>query len=335
MVRYACKNSKPNIRSLIKDPIINTKDFSYISRMGQVDIIGDIHGYADHLERLLQKMGYARKNGAYAHSERTALFVGDYIDRGPKIPETLQIVRAMVDNGSAIALMGNHEYNAICFHLEHKSGGHLRKHTIKNIKQHADTLLQFQNQQGDYESYIKWFMSLPLWYEDSDIRAVHACWDQDNLSQLEATVGGNQLDEETIRNSCQKDHPLHRLVDETLKGKEVAMPLGQSFFDKDGHERHHIRTKWWLNPASTTYREISILPMDDRLPDSPVAAADNTHYARDEKPVFFGHYWLRGEPNLFGTNLCCLDFSVAKGGYLTAYRFNGEYSLMNKHFCYV
>lgn len=44
------------------------------------------------------------------------IFLGDFIDRGPKIRETLQIVRAMVDAGTALAVMGNHEYNAICFH---------------------------------------------------------------------------------------------------------------------------------------------------------------------------------------------------------------------------
>jgi predicted MPP superfamily phosphohydrolase len=77
-----------------------------------IDIIGDIHGHADKLEALLQKLGYAKHNGAYAHPEHTVLFVGDYIDRGPKIRETLEIVKAMVESLNALALMGNHEYNA-------------------------------------------------------------------------------------------------------------------------------------------------------------------------------------------------------------------------------
>ena len=67
------------------------------------DLIGDIHGHADKLEALLKKLGYATTNGYYTHPGRKALFVGDYIDRGPKIPETLQLVRGMVDNDSAIA----------------------------------------------------------------------------------------------------------------------------------------------------------------------------------------------------------------------------------------
>ena len=62
-----------------------------------IDLIGDIHCHADQLEALLQKLGYTKHNGAYAHPEHTVLFVGDYIDRGPKIRETLEIVKAMVD----------------------------------------------------------------------------------------------------------------------------------------------------------------------------------------------------------------------------------------------
>lgn len=78
----------------------------------------------------------AKAKSYYAHPGRKVLFVGDYIDRGPKIWETLELVRRMVDNDSAIALMGNHEYNALCFHFKKTGGGHLRKHLIKNIVQH-------------------------------------------------------------------------------------------------------------------------------------------------------------------------------------------------------
>ena len=62
------------------------------------DFIGDIHGYADKLEELLVKMGYTLKGNGYVHPNRKVFFVGDYIDRGPKIKKTLKIVRSMVDN---------------------------------------------------------------------------------------------------------------------------------------------------------------------------------------------------------------------------------------------
>ena len=96
------------------------------------DIIGDIHGHADHLTMLLESMDYKLTDQGYYNNNRKVLFVGDYIDRGPKIRETLSIVKTMVDNGQAIALMGNHEYNAICYNTVGADGEYLRKHTVKN-----------------------------------------------------------------------------------------------------------------------------------------------------------------------------------------------------------
>jgi len=69
-----------------------------------IDLIGDIHGHADKLEELLLKLDYKKINGAYSHRNRKVLFVGDYIDRGPKIRKTLEIVKSMVDCDNAIAL---------------------------------------------------------------------------------------------------------------------------------------------------------------------------------------------------------------------------------------
>ncbi len=57
------------------------------------DFIGDIHGHADKLEALLQQLGYQLVDGVYTHPQRKVIFVGDYIDRGPKIRETLQIIK--------------------------------------------------------------------------------------------------------------------------------------------------------------------------------------------------------------------------------------------------
>ena len=74
------------------------------------DIIGDIHGHADRLIQLLEELGYKNSNGNYRHTEteRKAIFVGDFIDRGPKIKQTLEIVKSMVDNDAAYAVLGNH-----------------------------------------------------------------------------------------------------------------------------------------------------------------------------------------------------------------------------------
>lgn len=302
-----------------------------------IDFIGDIHGHADTLEALLLKLGYTKSNGAYTHPERNVLFVGDYIDRGPKIRETLQLVRAMTERGSAIALMGNHEYNALCFHFQETDGGHLRKHLIKNIIQHYETLKQFQNRQEEYEDYLEWFKSLPLYYETDRFRAVHACWDNSNIAYLRKTLVNNRLTDDLIYQSVKKETALHEAVEQTLKGKEMKMPDGLFFTDKDGTKRTEIRIKWWEDPAAATYKSYSVEPIDN-LPVQPVALSaikSTDFYGNDDKNVFFGHYWLKGEPALYRNNICCLDYSVAKGGKLVAYRLHDDNTLVNTNFVYV
>lgn len=128
-----------------------------------IDLLGDVHGHAEKLEELLMKMGYIAKGGIYSHPDRKVLFVENYIDRVPKIRETLQIIKAVVENENAIAFMGNHENNALCFHFQEPEGGHLRKYQFNIIIQHYETLKQFQNRQREYEDYIEWFKTLPLY----------------------------------------------------------------------------------------------------------------------------------------------------------------------------
>ncbi|MBP9133506.1 MAG: metallophosphoesterase [Saprospiraceae bacterium] len=302
-----------------------------------MDFIGDIHGHADKLEEILLKLGYEKNKGVFAHPERKVLFVGDYIDRGPKIKETLQIVKSMVDSNNAIALMGNHEYNALCFHFQETEGGHLRKHLIKNIIQHYETLKQFQNKQREYEDYLEWFKTLPLYYETDTFRAVHACWENSNIEYLRKKLVNDRLTDELIYQSVKKGSKFNEVLDQTLKGKEMRMPEGLFFFDKDGTKRTEIRIKWWEDPSKMTYKSISVEPIDN-LPEKPVELAElksSTFYSDHDKKVFFGHYWLKGKPILYRENICCLDYSVAKGGKLVAYSLNGETILDNKNLNYV
>ena len=77
------------------------------------DLIGDIHGHADELVRLLELLGYEKNQGTYRHTERKVIFLGDFIDRGPEIRQVLETVRPMVEAGHALAVMSNHELNAL------------------------------------------------------------------------------------------------------------------------------------------------------------------------------------------------------------------------------
>lgn len=87
---------------------------------GPFDVIGDVHGCADELEELLAQLGYERTSHAVADSlwgdvvyrhpaGRKAVFVGDLVDRGPRVLDTLRIVRNMVEHGSGLCVPGNHD----------------------------------------------------------------------------------------------------------------------------------------------------------------------------------------------------------------------------------
>ncbi|GAA3758589.1 polynucleotide kinase-phosphatase [Spinactinospora alkalitolerans] len=82
---------------------------------GPFDVIGDVHGCRVELEELLTDLGYAierdglgRAVGA-RHPDRTAVFVGDLVDRGPDTPGVLRLVMGMVADGDALCVSGNHE----------------------------------------------------------------------------------------------------------------------------------------------------------------------------------------------------------------------------------
>ena len=87
------------------------------------DIIGDIHGHARTLEALLGRLGYSLFDGVYRHPERKVIFLGDFIDRGPHQRGVIRIVRPMIERGSALAVMGNHEFNAIAYATPRSGGG--------------------------------------------------------------------------------------------------------------------------------------------------------------------------------------------------------------------
>jgi len=77
---------------------------------GPFDVVGDVHGCADELEALLDALGYARDAaGVYRHPTRRLAFVGDLVDRGPRVPDVLRVAMDAADAGAAFCVPGNHD----------------------------------------------------------------------------------------------------------------------------------------------------------------------------------------------------------------------------------
>ena len=303
------------------------------------DIIGDIHGQADKLHGLLAHLGYENRGRAYRHKDRTAIFVGDFIDRGPRQLESVMTVRRMVDAGSAQAIMGNHELNAIAWHCPDPDhhGEFLRPRDgalgQKNRSQHAAFLAEVEHDPALHARVIDWFLTLPLWIDLPGIRVVHACWHEGYMNEIRPHLTPElQLTRELMISASRSDRMEFRTVEGLTKGLEIDLPVGHMFPDKDGHPRHNVRIRWWDTNA-TSYRDLAMMPEDlrERLPTLAVALDARSSYD-NVKPVFFGHYWMTGQPVLQSSMAVCVDYSAAREGPLVSYRWNGEPTLSATNF---
>ena len=135
------------------------------------DLVGDVHGHADPLHRLLDKLDYTEVEGVFRHPERKMIFVGDFVDRGPQQREVLRIARSMCEAGVAMAVMGNHEFNAIGWAAQNNDGKFLRSHSEKNARQQSTFLRQIEEDSSDHQDAVGWFRSLPIWL---DLQAISA-----------------------------------------------------------------------------------------------------------------------------------------------------------------
>lgn len=298
------------------------------------DIICDVHGHADALRRLLVKLGYAELQDTFRHETRKAIFVGDFVDRGPDQREVLRIARNMCEADAASAVLGNHEFNAIAWATPNEEGGFLREHTDKNKHQHAEFLQQLGEGSAEYCDALHWFKQLPVWLEFPGLRVVHACWYEPSRVDLGPYLDSRScFTEEGLREALRRDSRAYAAADILMKGPEQRLPPGMDFLDKSGHKRQDVRIRWW-DPRATTFKQAAI-GMDDRLGELPDVELPIDFRYMEGTPVLFGHYWMEGEPTIMFPNAACLDFSVARKGYLTAYRWSGERDLSAEHLVHV
>ncbi len=306
------------------------------------DIIGDIHGCAHTLTRLLDQMGYRKINGVYQHPKRQAIFIGDIIDRGPRIREALHLVRDMVEHGSARIVMGNHEYNALGYCTRARPGSGrkwLREHNARHDRLIRETLEQFDHYPHEWNEFLEWFYTIPLFIEDDGFRVVHACWDGDLIEKFKQSQGGACIDEDFLHASSAIESFAGQVMDTLLRGTDLRLPEGVKITGKDGYVREFFRTKFWAdNPQ--TYADVVFQP--DPLPPE-VARMKLTDderkqlisYPAGEPPVFVGHYWMDSSPAPLKANVACIDYSAVKYGRLVAYRMDGERTLSKDKFVWV
>ncbi len=333
------------------------------------DIIGDVHGHADQLDELLFKMDYRieqHPNGVRYHTHpegRLALFIGDLIDRGPHPDRVLKIVHAMWANQTAVVLMGNHEDNLLAmltkkdenlFKVGPNDSLYLRPHTRHNLANAEPTWSLFQSKSFDAEMYTNWMRCLPVFFETPHFRAVHACWDDQSVRFLTQALqkllladgAGYIMNPVFFQQAWNYLSPEYLSIETILKGKEAALPDEQELKGSDGVLRKNFRLKWWMS-KSEMQQQKSLKNIAFFSGPSPQITRDKDwvhqlkyRYQKEPgyssaKPLFFGHYWLEGKPEIITDKLACVDYSVSNEGKLAAYRWSGEQKLISDHFCWV
>jgi hypothetical protein len=240
----------------------------------------------------------------------------------------------MVEAGSGRAVMGNHEFNAIAWATPDRdhTGHHLRRRTEKNHQQHQAFLVEIGPDSPDHEAWVLWFMDLPLWIEEPGFRVVHACWSPRHVELLRPhLLAGERLTLELVEAASRRNSVVHSALETLLKGIEVELPEGHFIRDREGHQRTHIRTKWW-NAELATYRSAFLGPPGFDLPDTPIPVRELP--PQPDRPTFIGHYWFdpKGPFEPVTKHVACVDFSAGTGGPLTAYRYDGESELSAEKF---
>ncbi|SDL08884.1 Calcineurin-like phosphoesterase [Franzmannia pantelleriensis] len=312
---------------------------SLASTIEGYDLIGDVHGCGATLAALLEKLGYHQRGGVYRHPRRKVIFLGDLIDRGPRIRLAVNIARRMVEEGEAQIVMGNHEYNALAYC--HRLGDHgwLRPHTPRHNRIIMNTLEQYRDHPGEWDDVLGWFMQIPLFLDLDELRVVHACWDQPLIDALRRERPDGRLDQAMLEASVDPDTLAFRALDRLTRGSHLPLPEGTEIHSGDGFTRKTFRTHFWARDPQC-YGDVIFQP--DNLPGDlelrPLSDAERqrlSYYGPEQPPLFIGHYWCEGIPALPTPNIACLDYSAVKFGRLVAYRWSGEQRLDANHFVWV
>lgn len=296
------------------------------------DVVGDVHGHHERWLALMAQLGYRRVRGALRHPEgRVAVHVGDLVDRGPGQVALVADVRDMVEAGSAKMVLGNHEANALCFGLLDPrvpgSGKHIRRRRGNNVIHHQAYLDQVGGADSAlHGEHLRFFASLPLWLDLGDLRVVHACWHRPSIDRLAAALGrAGVADGLEGWAALATDPDLFDAMEVVCKGIEAPLPPGVTFVDPQGSVRKRGRVCWWVEHprgfadvvGEPALRDL-VAGLDLPVPEGSLVPDDGG------SPILFGHYWMAGEPRLVSPRRACLDWSVAKGGAMCAYRHDGE-----------
>ena len=299
---------------------------------GPLDIVGDIHGEIEALTALLRHLGYDA-DGNHPR-QRTLIFVGDLVDRGPDSPTVLKLVERLVKTGRAFAILGNHEINLLANEAKDGSGWYFDERVESdNVKYAPFIRATFEEK----IAAVAFLLTLPIALERPDLRIIHAAWIAADIEKLREVQLENVLSKykewDAAADNYAKD--LRPKIREELK----TWPYGLEDQSKQPPFLHahaeHDSVSQMMNPLKILTSGV------EREASKPFYASGKWRFLDRVKwwdeydepvPVVIGHYWRRyhslanpeygkGEPGMFDDipsnawhgkrgNVFCIDYSV-------------------------
>jgi len=299
----------------------------------RLDIIGDVHGELAPLLTLLVHLGY---NSQGRHpDDRKLVFVGDLCDRGPDSIGVIQLVQSLVEQGSASAILGNHEINLLLGDIKDGSGWFFDERHDRDLKFYAP----FRRTPPHQRKTLKEFLGrLPIALERDDLRIVHAAWTAPAIDAIRGVPLGGVVEQFRIWNriaqsSAEESGLYQRYLDEKrrwareLEDEDTPPPLLHAIAEYEAMQQ-------MINPIKILTSGV------EKKTATPFFAGNRWRFSDrvgwwdtydDTQPVVIGHYWRLLNPELFNDtarysqlfdaidpvswhgrrrNVFCVDFSV-------------------------
>lgn len=189
---------------------------------GPFDIIGDVHGCYDELIMLLTKLGYTITNSnnkykVYHPDNRKVIFLGDLVDRGPKIVEVLKLVMDMVESHVAYCVQGNHD-NKLYRKLEGRNV-QVKNGLEDSVEQLANVSEEFKNKIKNFLKYL----DTHLIFDHYRLVVCHAGIKEEYIGRTSKNVRSFTLYGETTHETDEFGLPKRYLWAKDYKGKPLIL----------------------------------------------------------------------------------------------------------------
>jgi protein phosphatase len=200
------------------------------SEHGPFDIIGDVHGCFDELLELMTTLGYSIKQSSDGcqvgvPEGRKVIFLGDLVDRGPKIVAALRLVMGMVEAGTALCIPGNHDVKLL---------QKLRGKDVKIAHGLADSIAQLENESPELKSKVVEFLDGLISHyvlDDGRLVVAHAGMKEEMQGRGSAAIRSFALFGETTGETDEFGLPVRYNWAADYRGKAMVVyghtPVGE------------------------------------------------------------------------------------------------------------